>query len=476
MRIVCCMVLTFVVVFAINAAHAEPEKKPSIPDVVALKKAAKLIEDVYRDQFANAKTAEQESQLAIKLLRAGTETQGDVAGRYALLVKSQEVAVDAGDVGTAMAAAEAIADSYSADRLSLMADTLTKLAKSGRVERLGQLAERINSVIDETVKSDRYDIARRLCSLSVTQAKKAADPTRIKDTEERTREVEQIEQTYADVKKAMQKLGSDSNDAEAYLIVGRFRCLMKGDWEGGLPLLARGSDPAQSALAKAELVNSSKPEEQIQLADGWWNQSDGTVGVAQRQLRAHAAKWYAEAAPRLSGLAKAKAEKRLAQAPPLAEGKREKLDRSVLSHAEFLDWINGTWKNDIRSKFRFSNLDHAVRVSIGDGGGYEEKLILFSNINARRQKLIASFTPEEGTVCYGFRPLGLAPRSLSAIVGPNAKTMHRIEIWIGDDGPHCTLDGVDTTLDGNPDNIGIPYISIRRSGAIVFHELQTVSQ
>ncbi|HEX3998366.1 MAG TPA: RICIN domain-containing protein, partial [Pirellulales bacterium] len=107
-------------------------------------------------------------------------------------------------------------------------------------------------------------------------------------------------------------LDKNPADAEANLAVGRWRAFYKNDWPTGLPLLAKGSDEKLKSLAAEELKSPTDAEQQIQLADAWWNISEKEAGIARDCVRLHAGSVYQEALPNLaSALKKAAIEKRL---------------------------------------------------------------------------------------------------------------------------------------------------------------------
>jgi hypothetical protein len=103
---------------------------------------------------------------------------------------------------------------------------------------------------------------------------------------------------------AMAKLVDEPDDKDANLAVGRHLCEDTGEWDAGIPLLARGSDPELSALA---LIEINKPEgtlERVELADRWYAQAKKTFAGAKEQLLARAFSWYQQAKPSLSGVSK----------------------------------------------------------------------------------------------------------------------------------------------------------------------------
>jgi len=109
-------------------------------------------------------------------------------------------------------------------------------------------------------------------------------------------------------------LDEKPTDPDANLTVGKFYCLVKGDWQLGVSMLALADNTPYGAPARKELEGVSSPEEQVALGDAWWelaqqgNDSDNTAFLL------HATMWYRRAIPRLApGLLKAKVEQRLTQ-------------------------------------------------------------------------------------------------------------------------------------------------------------------
>lgn len=54
-------------------------------------------------------------------------------------------------------------------------------------------------------------------------------------------------------KASLAALEAKPTDPVANVAVGKFYCLLKGQWSQGIPMLALGNDPTLSELAKAEL-------------------------------------------------------------------------------------------------------------------------------------------------------------------------------------------------------------------------------
>jgi hypothetical protein len=78
-------------------------------------------------------------------------------------------------------------------------------------------------------------------------------------------------------------------------------------------MLALGSDEELKAIARRELENADDPDEQAELGDDWWDLAKQSKGATRRNLLVRTFQRYQQSADKLTGLAKAKATKRLEQ-------------------------------------------------------------------------------------------------------------------------------------------------------------------
>ena len=92
---------------------------------------------------------------------------------------------------------------------------------------------------------------------------------------------------------AQAQLKAKPADASAHLALGRYLCLLKGDWEAGLPHLARGDNPELKALAEDDLKHVPLPWQPeagkqppapvpaaaaMKLSDAWWELAEQAKG------------------------------------------------------------------------------------------------------------------------------------------------------------------------------------------------------
>jgi formylglycine-generating enzyme required for sulfatase activity len=310
-----CGCAAFLSMIVSTSALSFAQDRATVPSDSAQQQARKLIDEIYGDEITKARTSEEKNTLAKKLLATAAESP-DAVNRYVLLTEAGRLAMDAGEVQTALQAVVEIDKHYFVDAFTLKGRTVSQAEKSA--SSTGQhkaVAEQSMALAREAVRNEDFVAAKYLCSLAVKSARKA----RIRELPQQAvalgKEVEEIAGAFEEIKEDLATLENNPTDPNANLSVGKYRCFFRGDWDDGLPMLVLGSEPTMKVLAVKELRGVAAPREQAALADGWWDLAEGEKGTAREQLRAHAVGWYKRALPQLEGLEKVKAEKRLKEAP-----------------------------------------------------------------------------------------------------------------------------------------------------------------
>jgi len=308
------------VVLLLLTVQAAPAQEPE-PSPAAQKEAEKEIRELFKAQYAKRSPADQQA-LARKLLESGLETKDNPAGRYVLFREARDVAVQAGDVATALTSVDELAGAFVVDRLSLRSSVVSKVTVPRAPEAARALAEAGLAVLQEAVDADKYELAASAVAKAESAARAAQDPHFVSQIQARAKDVGELREQYARVRAAEATLSQKPDDGPSHAEVGRFVCFFKGDWEKGLPRLVSGSDPALRDLAQKDLGKPGAPEAKVQLADAWWDVSERERSrLAKSRLRGRAAFWYEQALPNLTGLVRLKVEKRIqeAQASPAQE-------------------------------------------------------------------------------------------------------------------------------------------------------------
>jgi hypothetical protein len=292
---------------------APPPALAEPPDEVAQANAAKLIHDLYGTQIDSAKTAFAKDELAKKLLQQGIDSKADPAGQFVLLKMARDLALSVGDAVVALRSVDETAQAFRLDALALRQEALSGLAKTAtNPQQSRALADADWSALDDAIAADNFEVAKLLAAQGLAAAKRAKDNDVLRQWTARGKEIEGIESAYETVRPAATKLEQKPLDPAANATVGRYIVFTKGDWDTGLPMIALGAESPLQVLAVAEMSPPAEPEAQLKLADGWWDLADGTADAGEKErLQGRALFWYGTALPNLSGLPKAKVEKRL---------------------------------------------------------------------------------------------------------------------------------------------------------------------
>ncbi|MDB5314135.1 MAG: hypothetical protein JWO38_8337 [Gemmataceae bacterium] len=328
---------------------APPDRAPVPPDEVQ-KKIEADVRGLYRAEYAKKFAADQRA-LAARLLQLGLDTTGDPAARYVLFREATDLAAKAADPALALKAVSHLAAEFRVDGPALTAAVLEKAAAAAAVPSAHRaVAATALVAVDEAVRADRYDEAVRLAGLAARAAARAKDDGLAKKAAAREKEVKEVAAGYELVKAADARLRTDPTDAGAARAVGRFRCLLKGDWDGGLPLLAQTGDGRLRDLARQDLGSPMKPDERMALADGYWDLAGAETGAAATQLRRRAGHVYRLALPDLGGLARERAGRRVEEVDPPGPW-----DHLELGGGEVVgDFVRVARESQVRTKEEFT--------------------------------------------------------------------------------------------------------------------------
>jgi hypothetical protein len=298
---------------------AAPTQRSPIPDANAQREANRVVDQIYKESIAAAKSPDQRKALGQKFFKLAQETTTDMPGRYVLLIRARDLATDAGDIETTLASIAETERSFVIEAGVSEMEIMNRLQKNLRgPEAHKTLARYLLGAANDAVAADRFEGARRFADLAVSDANRANDPNLLKMATSRAKEIREIEQAYTQANAALAAIAKGSTEPADALAAGKYKCLYKGDWTGGLPLLATGSDTALKDLAIKELSGVAGADQQISVADAWWDEADKLTGVPKNLATVRARYWYEQAEPFLTGLPKAKAQKRLKESESLA--------------------------------------------------------------------------------------------------------------------------------------------------------------
>lgn len=292
-------------------ASAQDDPRIPVPDAAAQKEAEKLIRDVFKDDYAKKGIAER-SALAKKLFQQGMETKDDATSRFVLFQEAAGLFAQAGDLEQAFKSIDQLKGGYRIDPTALKNETLLTISKSAKTpDDFQALAKAYLKVSQDAADANDYAAAEKAVASAATQAKKAQNLVLINRTTARSKEIADLKARFEKLKKAREALTSNPDDPTANLAVGQYECFTKGNWDVGLPLLAKGSDASIQALAGRDLARPTEVAELVTLGDGWWDLGEKETGPSREILRRRAGLWYEKAGGKLTGLSATKVQKRL---------------------------------------------------------------------------------------------------------------------------------------------------------------------
>jgi hypothetical protein len=279
-------------------------------------RSRKLMREVFANELGDH-SVQGRAALAGRLLAEAKKTADNPVDRFVLLGGSIQAATESGSLELCFSAADAMAGAYEVDALAVKADAALALKYSGAgaddSERnvLDGLA-----LVDELVAAEDLAVALRLSTLLESAASGNAN-LRLA-AQRKSRELAARIVAHDRAARASEKLKVSPADPAANLAVGSYLCFWIDRWEAGVPLLARGDDPAIAAAACAELATPSAVDSQIAVGDAWWGASEKKAGYIAAAARRRASLWYDKAleSVEVKGLNRTRLEKRVAEGDP----------------------------------------------------------------------------------------------------------------------------------------------------------------
>jgi len=296
------------------ATKKEPAKKPPIPDKEQFQAMKSKILKVFQKEFAEAKTPESKRALAERLDAQGDASRNDAVEQYSLWRIAADGAATSGNFAMAMEIVDKIQAQFELDGDGMKAEVLTTAAARTNIapETARNLCEAALKLAADGAARGAFDVATQCARIAMAAARREKDPQFNREIMASSREIERLKTRHAAVAKAEATLASDADNTEANLVVGQWHCFAKGDWEKGLPYLAKGSRADLVKLANLELAKPALAKEQVALADAWWALAEKDRADSRSNYQARAVHWYEQALPNLFGLEKTRVEKQIA--------------------------------------------------------------------------------------------------------------------------------------------------------------------
>ena len=173
------MAMVSSVVGATVAYPQDSDGRVPVPEGKEFDEALELVQDVYREEYDEAKSSKQKRALTTQLLEDAEDCENE-ANRFVMLRVARNIAAQANDAELAMRAANEIAERFqlaAGDDAHERAVLEMKLAALLRSARGASLAEHHRSVVeqsqrvqDQALRGDQFEMAEKLGECAIAAA------------------------------------------------------------------------------------------------------------------------------------------------------------------------------------------------------------------------------------------------------------------------------------------------------------------
>jgi hypothetical protein len=146
---------------------------------------------------------------------------------------------------------------------------------------------------------DDYDLSVSALEQAAKAAKPAKDAGLGAELQAQLEETRLLQQEFTKVRGALKTLKEKPEDPQANVAAGRYLCLVKHDWNQGVPMFKKGKDAALKGLAEAEEAVGDAAKDLAALGDQWWSFAEKNAPFRERAYH-----WYRQAWPGLEGIAR----------------------------------------------------------------------------------------------------------------------------------------------------------------------------
>ncbi|HEX3313253.1 MAG TPA: hypothetical protein VHR72_00115 [Gemmataceae bacterium] len=312
----------------------------------------KLVKSLFKADFAKTKAADR-AALAAKLLEQAVDSKDDLKAKYVLLREARDMAAKAGDSEVYLKAADEMAASYKISAAEARAASIDALAAGVTgADSARDAGNALLEAVDGALGVGDFDAAQKLLRGTEIVGRKAGVAPLTATIGLRAKSLAHLRKEYEKIAEAQKKLESTPTDGAANLLVGKFLCFVKNDWENGLPRLALGNDDGlRTAAEKDSKAATGTAADKVEAGDTWSKHAGDLDPLEKSNLQARALHWYRESLSDVTGLAKVKVEKRieeLTKTSPAAAGAslaKWTTIKNAVKNGNLKDWqiVGGTF-------------------------------------------------------------------------------------------------------------------------------------
>ncbi len=287
-----------------------PTTRTTLPSESEQQEKMEMVRRVLAEDYLAAANSPTASAELAKKLRKRAEAVADPAEKLAILREARRMYFLAGEPGAAMELGDEIAANYDIDAMGWNIDVLREASKRSDLHRRVYVLtpEMGRVLIDRAIQREDSEAIRelgRVLPALVSKAPGKATSASLAPALIHAKWAQGVLQSAT-----TQKV--ESAGQQVLTSQGLYWCAIKGDWAKGLPLLAECADGKLKSAALKELAAKDE-KSKAAAADEWWSLGAGRKELP-KAIQNHAVELYRASLPKLDGLVKELAEKRIEQA------------------------------------------------------------------------------------------------------------------------------------------------------------------
>lgn len=301
--------------WAATGARAQSEPKLPVPDAAAQKNAEKLLQEIFKDDYAKRSPADK-TALAAKMMAQARDVKDDAVSRFVLYREAQSLYTAGGDGDAALTAIDELSKLYAVDGVALKSAVFASLTKAAKTpEDWTKLTNAQIRFAMDAAMAEQYDAADKAIQNATAAAKKSGSVPLASSALAKAKEIADLRARSERIKKARETLATRPDDPAANEAIGMVEVTGKEGWNAALPLLAKAANAGLRTAAQADLATPKEAAQQVLVGDGWWDLADKETGAIREAFRLRALQWYDRSFRKLTGLSRMKVDKRLAEYP-----------------------------------------------------------------------------------------------------------------------------------------------------------------